>query len=75
LVYVGKYDLEENNTIGMYCFLRNVSFFAVNLDFANETIDIKEEVKQLVDEGLKDHVVTPIWRIVYNHQKVGEILK
>lgn len=73
--YLGKYDLEENNTIGMFCFLRNVSFYAVNLDFANETNDIKMEVKQLVDEGLKNNVVIPIWRIVYNHQNVGEILK
>ncbi|XP_066149955.1 fatty acid synthase-like isoform X1 [Euwallacea fornicatus] len=75
-LHIGKYDLEENSTIGMYCFLRTVSFFVINLDIITESDDVKEEIRQLVEDGLfKKKCVSPIWRIVYNHQDVAEILR
>ncbi|XP_066247499.1 fatty acid synthase-like [Euwallacea similis] len=75
-LHIGKYDLEENNSIGMYCFLKNVSFYAVNLEITTESDGVKEEIRQLVEDGLlRKKCISPIWRIVYNHQDVAEILK
>ncbi|KAL1508883.1 hypothetical protein ABEB36_003705 [Hypothenemus hampei] len=71
---IGKYDLEENNSIGMYCFLRNVSFYAVNLDLISQPDEIKQEVKKLVQEGLDSRLIVPIWRVVYNHHDIRVIL-
>ncbi|CAG9765257.1 unnamed protein product [Ceutorhynchus assimilis] len=71
---IGKYDLEENNSVGMYCFLRNVSFYAVDLNIINQSDEVKMEIKQLVQDGIGKRTVTPLWRVVYNHQDVGEIL-
>lgn len=59
----------------MFCFLRNVSFYAVDLDVTNQPEDIKREIKGLLQDGIVKRCVTPIWRVVYNHQDVGVILK
>lgn len=67
--------MEENNSIGMFSFLRNVSFYAVDLNIAAQENEVKEKIKRLIEEAIENRVVTPIWRIVYNHQDVGAILK
>ncbi|ERL85883.1 hypothetical protein D910_03298 [Dendroctonus ponderosae] len=72
---IGKYDLEENNSIGMFPFLRNVSFYAVDLNIAAQEDEVKENIKKLIEGAIENRVVTPIWRIVYNNQDVGTILK
>lgn len=75
-LHIGKYDMEENNSIGMYTFLRNVSFFAVDFNnIVNQHDDVKRELKELVQNGITKMWVRPLWRVIYNHQDIATILK
>lgn len=76
-VQYGKYDLEEgNNSIGMHIFLKNTAFAVVNFErmFLLPN-NVKQELKQLVEDGLKNNYVKPIIRKVVEHQNISEILK
>ncbi|XP_060524806.1 fatty acid synthase-like [Cylas formicarius] len=75
-IHYGKHDIEENNSIGMYCFLRNTSFYAVDFcDVINQSSEIKEDLKQMLREGIEKLSVRPLFRRVVDHQDVGAILR
>ncbi|KAK9878926.1 hypothetical protein WA026_003749 [Henosepilachna vigintioctopunctata] len=74
-IQYGKFDVEENKSIGMYVFLRNVSFYVV--DFNNlltYSDEVKKELKEWVTEGLKELAVRPLHRLVVEHQDIKKIL-
>ncbi|KAJ8961709.1 hypothetical protein NQ318_021309 [Aromia moschata] len=75
-IQYGKYDLEEGNFIGMYSFLRNISFYAVNLeDVFTQPKEVKEELNRLMIDGINRLLVRPIKRKIVSHQNVDEILR
>ncbi|XP_045461517.1 fatty acid synthase-like isoform X2 [Harmonia axyridis] len=74
-IQYGKYDVDENNSIGMFVFLRNVSFYVVDFnDLLNEEDSVKNEIKDWLQEGLKELAVRPLHRKVVEHQDVKLIL-
>lgn len=76
MIQIGKFDLEENNSIGMSVFLKNTSFYVVNLEnIVNAPKEVKEDIKAKVRAGIEDLSVRPITRKVVEDQNVGEILK
>lgn len=75
-VQIGKFDLEENNTIGMGLFLRNTSFYGVILENVFDAFpDEKQELHDLIEKGMADLVVRPLYRKVVEHQNVKDILR
>lgn len=75
-IHIGKFDLEENGVIGMQVFLKSTSFFAVNLENIFTVPDEdKEELKDLVCQGLQKVSVRPLARKVVDHQDIGIILE
>ncbi|KAF7281302.1 hypothetical protein GWI33_004884 [Rhynchophorus ferrugineus] len=74
-VQIGKYDL-ENNSIGMFCFLKNISFYAVDVGSVDQlSNDVKSEIKKYVQDGLDDCSVRPLWRTIYDKENVTDILR
>ncbi|CAG9841081.1 unnamed protein product [Diabrotica balteata] len=74
-IQYGKYDMEEGGSIGMYCFLRNVSFYCVDLNkiFFKEK-DIKAELNKLIEEGLANYTVRPLKREVIKKDEVADVM-
>nr|WLV27769.1 fatty acid synthase [Panonychus citri] len=70
---IGKYDLSQNNPIGMAAFLKNIGFHGILLDSlftggktpATSLIAQKQMVAQLVKEGIKTGAVKPLNRTVF----------
>lgn len=69
---IGKYDMQMSNTLGMFAFLNNITFHGVGLDcFFREGLQSKklkqfiDEVTVLIDDGIKNGVVKPIDRTVF----------
>ncbi|KAJ8967373.1 hypothetical protein NQ314_002933 [Rhamnusium bicolor] len=74
-IQYGKYDLEEGNSIGMYCFLRNTSFYTVDLENVFiQSDEIKSEIKKFMTEGIDNQAVRPLLRKIVNHQNIDVIL-
>lgn len=75
-IHYGKYDLEEGNTsIGLYKFLTFVSFSVINFERIFLLSEgVKEQLRQLIKDGLKNQVVRPIPFKVTQNQNTTEIL-
>ncbi|KAG5891273.1 hypothetical protein JTB14_019643 [Gonioctena quinquepunctata] len=74
-IQYGKYDCEEGNSIGMYCFLRNPSFYVVDLeDIFDQPKEVKEEIRKLVTEGIDKFIVRPLPREVVTRSNVENML-
>lgn len=56
--------------------MKNTAFAVVNFErmFLLPN-NVKQELKQLVEDGLKNNYVKPIIRKVVEHQNISEILK
>ncbi|RZB84952.1 fatty acid synthase, partial [Asbolus verrucosus] len=75
LIQIGKYDLEENNSIGMSVFLKNTSFFVVDLqNIFIASDEVKEGLRDMVQKGIENLSVRPINRKVVEHQDIAQIL-
>lgn len=58
---IGKYDMSENNPVGMAVFLKNVSFHGILLDALFEEGNCEwEEVRGLMEAGMRSGVVQPL---------------
>ncbi|CAH0563662.1 unnamed protein product [Brassicogethes aeneus] len=74
-IQIGKYDLHENNTIGMNIFLKNTSFYSVNLEnIFNVPHEVKMELKGLIENGIDQRAVRPLVRKIVIHQNIESIL-
>lgn len=63
---IGKYDLTSNNPLGMESFSKGISFHGVLLDnlfFASNRM--KQAFKDLVQAGLDNGVIKPLYRTVF----------
>lgn len=75
-IQLGKFDLDENNSIGMSVFLKNTSLYGLVLEnIFDADLEEKEELRSLVEEGIKKLTVRPLQRKVVEHQNVKEILR
>lgn len=75
-IQYGKADVDENNSIGMFIFLKNVSFYVVDFnELLNEEEYVKNEIKAYVQKGLEELAVRPLHRKIVDHQDVKLILK
>ena len=73
---IGKFDLSNNNPLGMSVFLKNVTFHGILLDalFDQDSAD-KQEVVRLVTEGIKSGAVRPLPRSVFNESQIEEAFR
>ncbi|KAH0814014.1 hypothetical protein GEV33_008777 [Tenebrio molitor] len=72
---IGKYDVEESNSIGMSVFLKNTSFYVVSLEnVCTESKETKEHLRALLREGVENGAVRPLYRKVLEHQDILQIL-
>ncbi|NXF89098.1 FAS synthase, partial [Eubucco bourcierii] len=68
---IGKFDLSKNSQLGMALFLKNVSFHGILLDAVFE--DGSQEwalVSELLTKGIKNGVVKPLKRTVFDKEEV-----
>jgi len=80
---IGKYDLSQNNPLGMSAFLKNIAFhgilldalFVVGANVAPGVIAQKQMVSQLIKEGIKTGAVRPLKRTVYNSDQAEEAFR
>lgn len=75
-IQLGKFDLDENNSIGMGVFLKNTSFYGLVLEnIFDADPEEKQELHDLIVEGIQKLVVRPLQRKVVEHQNVEQILR
>jgi fatty acid synthase len=80
---IGKYDLSQNNPLGMSAFLKNIAFHGILLDALFVTGDkvpaiIREQKKQvaaLVRDGIKSGAVRPLNSEVFQRDQVEQAFR
>jgi fatty acid synthase len=73
---IGKFDLSNNNPLGMSVFLKNVTFHGILLDslFDQDSAD-KRQVVKLVSDGIKSGAVKPLPYSVFNENQIEEAFR
>jgi fatty acid synthase len=73
---IGKFDLSQNNSLGMGIFLKNTTFHGILLDslFENANEDWLR-VHQLVQEGIQNGVVQPLHSNVFNANEIEQAFR
>lgn len=80
---IGKYDLSQNNPLGMSAFLKNIAFHGILLDALFVTGDNvpliikgqKEEVARLVTDGIKSGAVRPLKSEIFERDRVEQAFR
>lgn len=80
---IGKYDLSQNNPLGMSAFLKNIAFHGILLDALFVTGDKvpaiireqKRQVAQLVRDGIKSGAVRPLNSEVFARDQVEQAFR
>ncbi|NXX48511.1 FAS synthase, partial [Tricholaema leucomelas] len=68
---IGKFDLSKNSQLGMALFLKNVSFHGILLDAVFEEGSPEWAlVSELLTKGIKNGVVKPLKRTVFDKEEV-----
>lgn len=63
---IGRFDLGDNNPLGLKCFLREIRFYGVMMDrIFNESTEMKLELQKLMDKYLRDGVIKPLTRYLF----------
>ncbi|UJR30710.1 hypothetical protein I4U23_018230 [Adineta vaga] len=73
---IGKFDLSQNNPLGMSIFLKNTTFHGILLDslFENASEDWLR-VRQLVEQGIEQGVVQPLQCNVFNANEIEQAFR
>ncbi|CAF3471296.1 unnamed protein product [Rotaria socialis] len=73
---IGKFDLSQNNPLGMGVFLKNTTFHGILLDslFENANDDWLR-VHQLVEQGIENGVVQPLHSNVFNANEIEQAFR
>ena len=73
---IGKFDLSQNNPLGMSVFLKNTTFHGILLDslFENAS-DEWIRVHQLVQQGIENGVVQPLQSNVFNSNEIEQAFR
>lgn len=72
---IGKYDLSNDNRVGMSMFLKNTSFHGILLDALFGDIEDnadKKELIKLVSEGMKNGAIRPLQSTVFSEQQLEQ---
>lgn len=69
---IGKYDLSNDNNVGMSMFLKNTTFHGVLLDALFGDCSEKKEVVRLLSEGIKNGAVRPLPSTVFSEQQLEQ---
>ena len=80
---IGKYDLSQNNPLGMSAFLKNIGFHGILLDSLfvigsqapPGVVAQKQMVTQLVKEGIQTGAVRPLKRSTFSVNQVEEAFR
>lgn len=80
---IGKYDLSQNNPLGMSAFLKNIAFHGILLDAlfvtgAKVPLIIREQKRQvaaLVRDGIKSGAVRPLKSEVFSRDQVEQAFR
>ncbi|XP_039332582.1 fatty acid synthase [Saimiri boliviensis] len=73
---IGKFDLSNNNPLGMAIFLKNVTFHGVLLDaLFNDASAAWREVSALLQAGIRDGVVQPLKCTVFPRTQVEDAFR
>ncbi|EZA57700.1 Fatty acid synthase [Ooceraea biroi] len=67
---IGKFDLAQNNVLGMMVFLKEISFHGIILDNVHSYPQEKMELSNLLAEGLKSGAVKPLVRTVFEREEL-----
>ena len=68
---IGKFDLLANTSLGMMIFLKEVSIHGILLDNIFEaTIKEKAQLNKLVADGIKNNVIKPLNRTVFEKDDI-----
>ncbi|VVC35574.1 Hypothetical protein CINCED_3A020887 [Cinara cedri] len=61
-IHIGSQDINVHTQIGMYMFLKNITLYGVNnfLHVINSSIETKNHIQKLVENGIKDKIVSPL---------------
>lgn len=69
---IGKYDLSNDNRVGMSMFLKNTSFHGILLDMLFDDCAAKKQLVQLVSEGIANGAVRPLPTTVFSEKQLEE---
>ena len=79
-IEIGKYDLQMNNPLPMFAFIKNISFHGVALDKLSllekkYQLEIIAKFKDWMYKGVKEGYVKPLPRTVFGPHQVKEAFK
>lgn len=73
---IGKYDLSNNNPLGMSVFLKNTTFHGILLDNVTEGAEgMIKQVVSLVDEGIRNGAVQPLPVTTFGDSQVQQAFR
>ncbi|KAI1292132.1 Fatty acid synthase [Halotydeus destructor] len=80
---IGKYDLSQNNPLGMSAFLKNISFhgilletlFNTRVNAAPAAVTRKQLVSKLLREGIDTGAVRPLKRTIFTKEQSEEAFR
>ncbi|XP_055376639.1 fatty acid synthase [Condylostylus longicornis] len=73
---IGKFDLSNNNPLGMSVFLKNTSFHGILLDSVMEgEEEMQNQVVNLVADGIKNGAVQPLPTSVFNEHQIEQAFR
>ncbi|XP_069699383.1 fatty acid synthase-like [Periplaneta americana] len=73
---IGKFDLSQNNPLGMEVFLKGTSFHGVMLDnIFTAPIEMVHRLHDMICEGVKSGAVQPLTRTVFSAEDVEQAFR
>ena len=80
---IGKFDMEQNNPLGMSQFLKNISFHGIHLDALfdmgnGDSVTAKAHrriISQLLEEGIKNGTVKPLKRTIFAMEEAEQAFR
>lgn len=73
---IGKFDLSQNNPLGMSVFLKNTTFHGILLDSLFENAnDDWIRVHQLVEQGIQNGIVQPLQSNVFRANEIEQAFR
>ncbi|XP_059608117.1 fatty acid synthase-like [Phlebotomus argentipes] len=70
---MGKWDMIENNDLGLYIFIQEVEFQAVQIEAVfGEECEMRQDIIKLIQADIKKGVIQPIPATVFNANDVNE---
>ena len=79
---IGKLDIQMNSSLGMFCFLNNITFHGVGIDaFFREGFgsgrleEFMNEIGEHLKSGIQEGFVKPIQRTIFQHDEAEKAFR